>query len=261
METRRNATEPSRPPGERLDLSVVVPVYNEEDCIASVLGELLAALRAESGTSWEVVAIDDGSTDRTPELLRKAAQAEPRLRVLRLTPNAGQSAAFWAGFQAARGEAIATMDADGQNDPADIVRCLRGLVAADACCGYRQKRRDTLAKRWGSKLANRVRNRILGEAVVDTGCSMKAFRASYLKHLQYWDGMHRFLPTLVALQGARVAQLPVAHRPRSAGVSKYTNWGRLKRTVRDLLGVRWLKSRTRRFTVSEQRPGEAPSHG
>lgn len=233
------------------DLSVVVPVYNEEECIAGVIDELCAALRAMTDTTWEILAVDDGSTDRTYALLREAANREPRLRLLRLTPNAGQSAAFWAGFQAARGAVIATMDADGQNDPADIARCLKGLAGSDVCCGYRQKRRDTLAKRWGSKLANKVRNRILGETVVDTGCSMKAFRAPFLKSLQYWDGMHRFLPALAGLQGARIAQLPVGHRARSAGVSKYTNWGRLKRTVRDLFGVRWLKSRTRRFAVVE----------
>lgn len=231
-------------------LSVVVPVFNEEACIASVLDELCAALRSLDHT-WEVVVVDDGSSDGTPALLRAASRREPRLRLLRLDPNAGQSAAFWAGFQAARGGWIATMDADGQNDPADFARCMRALDAADACCGFRQKRQDTAAKRWGSKLANRVRNRILGEDVIDTGCSMKVFRAPLLKSLQYWDGMHRFLPTLVALQGARIVQLPVGHRERAAGLSKYTNWGRLKRTVRDLLGVRWLKSRTRRFRVSE----------
>jgi glycosyltransferase involved in cell wall biosynthesis len=245
-----DARSPSGSPASP-DLTVVVPVFNEEECIAAVLDELCTVLGTMADRTWEIVAIDDGSTDRTSALLGAAARREPRIRVLRLTPNAGQSAAFWAGFQAARGAVIATIDADGQNDPADIPRCVEGLADADACCGYRQKRRDTAAKRWGSKLANRVRNRILGETVVDTGCSMKAFRAPFLKSLQYWDGMHRFLPTLAAMQGARIAQLPVAHRARSAGTSKYTNWGRLKRTVRDLQGVRWLKSRMRRFAVAE----------
>jgi len=237
---------PSVPP----ELSVVVPVFNEEQCIATVLEELCMALRSQ-GMEWEVVAVDDGSTDATPGLLQQAARHEPRIRLLRLHPNAGQSAAFWAGFQAARGALIATMDADGQNDPADIERCVQGLKGADACCGYRHKRQDTAAKRWGSKWANRVRNRILGEEIIDTGCSMKVFRAPLLTSLQYWDGMHRFLPTLAALQGAKIEQLPVGHRARAAGTSKYTNWGRLKRTIRDLWGVRWLKSRTRLFSATE----------
>ncbi len=237
---------------QTLDLSVVLPVFNEEECIVAVLDELCAVLRALSPTTWEIVAVDDGSSDRTPALLRQAAGREPNLRVLRVEPNAGQSAAFWAGFHAARGAVIATMDADGQNDPADIGRCMQGLAEADVCCGYRQRRQDTRAKRWGSRIANKVRNRVLGEAVVDTGCSMKAFRAPFLKSLQYWDGMHRFLPALAGLQGARIAQVPVGHRARRAGASKYSNWGRLQRTVRDLLGVCWLKSRSRRFTVAEE---------
>lgn len=235
-----------------MDLSVVLPIFNEEECIVAVLDELCAVLRARAATVWEIVAVDDGSTDRTPELLRQAAGREPNLRVLRLAPNAGQSAAFWTGFQAARGAVIATMDADGQNNPADIGRCLQGLAEADVCCGYRRKRQDTRAKRWGSRIANKVRNHVLGETVVDTGCSMKAFRAPFLKSLQYWDGMHRFLPALAGLQGARIAQVPVGHRARHAGASKYSNWGRLKRTVSDLFGVRWLKSRTRRFSVVEE---------
>ncbi len=215
------------------------------------LTELFATLQPLTDLTWEVIVVDDGSSDSTPELLAAASITHPRLRRLQLTPNSGQSAAFWSGFQIARGDAIVTMDGDGQNDPADIARCLARLDTADICCGFRQKRHDSPAKRWGSRWANRVRRRWLADEIIDTGCSMKAFKAPLLQSLQYWDGMHRFLPMLAALQGARIVQIPVNHRARSAGVSKYSNWGRLKRTIRDLQGVRWLKTRTLRYTVKE----------
>jgi glycosyltransferase involved in cell wall biosynthesis len=233
------------------DLSVVVPVYNEADVVAATLTELLATLGQLAGLSWEVVVVDDGSTDATASCVMAVAQTNRKLRQLRLTPNSGQSAAFWAGFQAARGRIIVTMDGDGQNDPADIPRCLDGLAGVDVCCGYRQQRRDSLAKRWGSRWANHLRRRLLKDEIIDTGCSMKAFKAPLLQTLQYWDGMHRFLPMLAALQGARIHQIPVNHRPRTAGRSKYSNWGRLQRTIRDLQGMRWLQSRTHSFVITE----------
>lgn len=228
-------------------LSVILPVFNEEHCIRAVLEELHSALTFTN--SFEIVVVDDGSTDRTPEILRDFSKVHPRVRLLSLNPNSGQSAAFWAGIQAAAGTIIALMDADGQNDPADIEKCAKALADADICCGFRANRQDTFSKRMASRLANRLRRAVLRDAIIDTGCSLKAFKAPFLKSLQYWDGMHRFLPVLASLQGATIAQIPVNHRNRIAGKSKYTNFGRLTRTLRDLFGVSWMKKRTRKFTV------------
>jgi len=234
------------------EVSVVLPVYNEDSCIDGVLDELCSVLDAKLGRPYEVLAVDDGSSDRTPELLRAQAARRNNLRVLRLIPNAGQSAAFCAGFRAARGGIVVTLDADGQNDPADIPAVVARISdTVDCCCGYRARRMDTASKRWGSRLANAVRNRALGEEIIDTGCSVKAFKTGFVRTLQPWDGLHRFFASFVMMQGGRVCQIPVNHRLRSAGTSKYTNWRRLQKTIRDLRGVIWLKSRTRRHRVEE----------
>ena len=233
-------------------ISVVLPVYNEQDCLNAVLPELLAACAMFS--EYEVIAVNDCSTDRSGEILRIYASRNPRIRILDLSTNSGQSAALWAGFQKARFPITATMDADGQNDPRDIAACVRHMAqaGADVCCGIRVERHDTWAKRVGSRLANLVRRRILGDGIADTGCPLKVFRTAYLRRLQYWNGMHRFLPALCQSMGAGVVQIPVSHRDRVAGVSKYTNFGRLKVTLRDLAGVAWLKSRSRRFQCLEE---------
>jgi dolichol-phosphate mannosyltransferase len=242
-------TLPTSTIGISPEISVVLPVYNEEACIGSVLSEIFAVLDERLGRSFEVIAVDDGSSDGTPALLAGAAAAEPRLRVLRQTPNAGQSAAFCSGFRAASGGIVVTMDADGQNDPADISNVVAQLSNCDCCCGYRAKRRDTLSRVWASRLANAVRNGVLGEDIIDTGCSLKAFRTEFVRDLMPWDGLHRFLASFVIMRGGRVVQIPVNHRPRTAGSSKYTNLKRLRKTVRDLRGVKWLKSRMRRAVV------------
>jgi len=238
------------------EVSVVLPIYNEESCIDGVLDELCSVLDARLGRPYEVLAVNDGSSDGTPGLLRAQAARRKNLRVLHLVPNAGQSAAFCAGFRAARGCIVVTLDADGQNDPADIPAVVARIGAdVDCCCGYRARRMDTASKRWGSKLANAVRNRALGEAIIDTGCSVKAFKVEFVRSLQPWDGLHRFFASYVTMQGGRIVQIPVNHRPRSAGTSKYTNWRRLQKTIRDLKGVAWLKSRTRRHAVTEEPRG------
>lgn len=235
-------------------VSIVLAVYNEEACIETTLRELFGTLKTQP-LPYEVLAVDDGSTDGTASLLRRLANEFPALRVLRLTPNSGQSAAFGAGFRKARYDLLVTMDADGQNDPADIASLLAGLEGCDVCCGIRRQRKDNWRKRWGSRLGNGFRNAVLREDIRDTGCSLKAFRTKWVRDLPMWTGMHRFLPSLCLMQGARVQQIPVNHRPRTHGVSKYTNLGRLKVTVRDLLAVRWMKSRYRRFSVTETEAG------
>jgi dolichol-phosphate mannosyltransferase len=229
-----------------MEISVVVPVYNEAESIAPLCDELHGVL-AGLDRAWEVILADDASTDATPDALARVCARFPEFRRLRLTPHAGQSAALFAGFRAARAPVLVTLDADGQNDPADIPRLLDALARCDMCCGIRTPRRDSFGKRLGSRLGNAVRNRILGEAVRDTGCTLKAFTAACVRDLQPWDGMHRFLPALARLNGAVIAEVPVNHRPRRAGTSKYTNLGRLRRVVADVLAVRWMQRRHRRF--------------
>lgn len=223
-------------------LSIILPVYNEAACIERTLRELIETLSG-CDRPWEIVAVDDGSGDETPVILDRMAAEVSGLRIVRLRRNAGQSAAMSVGFRAAAGDVLVTMDADGQNDPADIPRLLEALSSCDCCCGYRRERRDSWSKRWGSRLANRIRNRVLREDIIDTGCTLKAFKAELVEGLWAWNGMHRFLPSLFAMRGARIRQIPVHHRPRAAGVSKYTNLGRLKTTLADLLAVRWMRKR------------------
>ena len=230
------------------DLSVILAVYNEEECVEDTLRELFGVLRALP-LRTEVLAVNDGSTDQTLAILRRLATEFPSLRVCSLKPNSGQSAALGVGFREARGRAVVTMDADGQNDPADIPKLLDGLKQSDVCCGYRANRQDTASKRWGSRLANAVRNSILHDNIIDTGCTLKAFRTEIVRDLPMLKGMHRFLPALAQMKGATVTQVPVNHRARTKGRSKYTNFGRLKQTIWDLWAVRWMQKRNTRFLV------------
>jgi glycosyltransferase involved in cell wall biosynthesis len=241
-----------------LILSVVLPVYNESEAIVPVLTELAGILQSNWPDQWEVLAVDDGSADDTPMRIREVAASHPGIRLLKLEKNVGQSGALWMGFQEARSEWIATLDADGQNDPADLPTLLNGLGDADAIFGYRAERKDTWSKKMGSKLANGVRNAILREEIRDTGCAIKIFRKSLTARLTPWNGMHRFLGSLFHMQGAVIVQCPVNHRPRSAGTSKYTNWGRLKKTWRDLFAVRWLRSRYVHATLAPADPPSVP---
>lgn len=236
------------------EVSVVMPVFNESECLRQVLEELDAELGRSLGRPYEILVVDDGSTDETPRIALAVAESRPAVRVLRHEPNVGQSFAFHSGFQQARGAVIVTIDGDGQNVPSDIPLLVSALGDdCDCCCGYRAKRQDTVWRRKGSRLANGVRNAVLGETIVDTGCSVKAFKAPFIRDLQPWNGMHRFFASFVAMRGGKIRQVEVRHRPRSAGVSKYTNWGRLKRTIFDLFAVKWLKSRSRLYWVSTLR--------
>ena len=228
-----------------LDVSILLPAYNEDACLGALVRETACVLHGLD-RSFEILVVDDGSTDWTPRLLNDLRAEVSELRALRLATNSGQSAALLAGFRAARGRIFVTLDADGQNDPADIPALLAGLETCDLCCGYRVRRQDVWSKRIGSRIANAVRNRVLRETIRDTGCTLKAFRAEWAAHLPLqFRGLHRFIPALLAMAGARIAEIPVHHRPRAAGESKYTNGGRLKEALWDLWAVRWMQKRHR----------------
>lgn len=230
----------------------MIPVFNESACLPGVLEELVAELDRGLKRGYEVLVVDDGSTDQTAQVAAQVAKAHPVIRVFRHSCNSGQSFAFQTGFRHARGGIVVTLDGDGQNVPADIPAVVAQLgPQCDCCCGYRAQRKDTFWRRIGSRMANGVRNAVLGEAIRDTGCSVKAFKAEFVRGLQPWNGMHRFYASLVTMQGGRISQVMVQHRPRQAGVSKYANWGRLKRTIFDLFAVKWLKSRSRVYGVEE----------
>lgn len=232
------------PEEKRPELSLVLPVYNEEESLRPLHDEVREAL-APLGRPWEVIYVDDGSTDGSPAVLDEIARREPEVRVLRIRRNSGQTAAFDAGFRAARGAVIVTLDSDGQNPPENIPRLLEAMAeGADAAVGYRVGRADSAWRKVQSRIANGIRNRLSGETIRDTGCSLKAFRAEQLQAIPLFDGMHRFLPTLARLEGARrIVEVPVTHRPRERGVSKYGMWNRAFRSFVDLLAVRWMRKR------------------
>jgi len=231
-------------------LSVVVPIYDEEDSLEPLHRELDAALSGLPG-GVEIVLVDDGSRDRSLDVMRGLAAKDGRVRVLALDRNHGQSAAFEAGFRAARGEVIATLDADLQNDPADIPRMMERLGEADVVNGVRADRRDDLVRRWSSKIANGFRNRVTDESVTDVGCSLRVMRARHAKRVKMFRGMHRFLPTLLRLEGARVTEMPVAHRERRYGTSKYGIGNRLFVGLVDVFAVRWMQRRHEPWEVRE----------
>ena len=236
-----------------VDLSLVIPVYNERDNLAPLIDEIERAL---AGRRFEIVAVNDGSTDGSLEALKELKRRQPALHIVSFAANAGQTAAFAAGFQAARAPVIVTLDADGQNDPADIPGLVDALAAsgATAVAGYRVDRRDSRWKLVQSRIANAIRNRLNRETIRDTGCSLKAFRAPALRALPLFNGMHRFLPTLVKLQGGSVAEVPVHHRPRRSGRTKYGMWNRVFRSLADAFAVRWMQRRALRYHVTEELP-------
>jgi dolichol-phosphate mannosyltransferase len=218
-------------------ISVVVPVYNEKENVAILQKELTAAL---ADLDYEIIFVDDGSRDETAARI----QIDQRVRVLRFEKNAGQSAAIYAGLQAARGEVVVLIDGDLQNDPADISKLLAEIErGADLVCGYRAQRKDTLVKRITSRIANFVRSRFTRDYVRDTGCTLKAMRRECIGALIPFKGMHRFIPALIRGAGYRLVEVPVNHRPRRFGQSKYGLGNRAVRATVDMFGVRWLLSR------------------
>ena len=227
-------------------VSVIIPLYNEEENVQILQAELRAALK---DIDHEFIFVDDGSADHTAEQI----EAAPNLRVIRFEKNAGQSAAIYAGLQAAHGEILVLIDGDLQNDPADIPN-LVGEIArgSDLVCGYRSQRRDTLVKRFTSRIANAVRSRYTKDGVRDTGCTLKAMRRECVAVLFPFKGMHRFIPALIKDAGYRLVEIPVNHRPRRFGQTKYGLGNRAVRATVDMFGVRWLLSRRFNYKIRKE---------
>ncbi len=234
-------------------LSVVVPVFNERDNVLPLIGEIAAALRGK--IEFEIVYVDDASKDDTLAVLTAAKADYPELRVIRHLAQSGQSTAVRNGIKAARGEWIATLDGDGQNDPADIPRLIamrdESPDTIKLFAGWRVNRKDTGSKRFASRFANALRSRLLRDETPDTGCGIKLFERAAFLDLPYFDHMHRYLPALMQRAGWQVKSVPVNHRARGAGVSKYNNFNRALVGIADLRGVAWLIRRSRRTATEE----------
>jgi dolichol-phosphate mannosyltransferase len=234
-----------------VELSVIVPVYNEADNVLPLAREVAAALRSVPQT-WELVLVDDASTDATWARIAEARTADAHVRGLRHTRNAGQSAALWTGVCHSHSPLIATLDGDLQNDPADLPKLLAELVHADFVCGVRLNRRDNFVRRVSSHVARAARRAALGVDFRDTGCALRVFRRSALEGFFPFNGWHRFLPVLVAGGGISAKEVSVNHRPRVAGVSKYGVWNRLGRGIADLFAIAWFQKRRLRPVSAEE---------
>jgi glycosyltransferase involved in cell wall biosynthesis len=236
------------------ELSIVVPCHNEEGnlpMLAKAIGSALDPL----GIPFEVVVTDDCSSDNSWAVLKDLAAADPRWRVQRFAFNCGESAASWAGMQAARGRYLVTMDADLQNDPRDLPSFLQALKKFDCVCGTRVETRgqgDNFVRIASSRIANWVRNKLSGENISDAGCTYRAFRRECIADVKFFKGAHRFLPTLIKMEGFTVTEVPVTNNPRLAGRSHYGVWNRLFKSFADLLAVRWMKKRIIRYSVTEK---------
>jgi dolichol-phosphate mannosyltransferase len=224
------------------EISVIAPLWNETLNVKPLVEQVFAALKHER-RSIELILVDDASTDGTWEQILEAQQADPRVRPIRHSRNSGQSAALWTGFSASRGNTIATLDGDLQNDPADFPRMLAALGSADLVCGVRTKRMDSALRRFSSKVARWARKAVLGVDFRDSGCNLRVLKRAVLQTLFPFDGLHRFMPILAQGAGVVVIEMPVAHRPRTAGLSKYGVWNRLGRGICDLAMVAWYRKR------------------
>ena len=236
------------------EISFVIPCHNE----AANLQPLVAAIVAGIGPlnkDYEIVVTDDCSTDKSWEILKKFAAADPKIRAQQFAFNCGQSAALWAGMKAARGRFIVTLDADLQNDPTDAPKLLAALENFDCACGTRIEARshgDNFIRVVSSRIANWVRNRLSGETISDAGCCFRAFKRECIADLKFFKGMHRFLPTLFKIEGFTVTEIPVGHNPRASGLTHYGVWNRLFTSFYDLLAVRWMKRRMVKFKIAER---------
>jgi glycosyltransferase involved in cell wall biosynthesis len=249
---------PSEPRQDGLALSVVLPVHDEEGNLPALWEELKAALLA-IGVPAEVIFVNDGSTDGSGALLDRFRAEDPRVRVIDHDRNHGLTAALDCGFRHARGAAIAMLDADLQNPPAELARLYALLPGVDMAIGWRKDRRDPYVKRVTSKIANWYRNKRTNESVHDTGCALKVFKREVIERLKLWKGMHRFLPTLARMEGFTVAEIPVAHRPRRSGKSHFGTWNRLWKGMADVRTIRWMWKYRFTYVATERTgPGRRP---
>jgi|ERR1700677_1135636 glycosyltransferase involved in cell wall biosynthesis len=235
-------------------LSLVVPCYNEEGNLRALLKAMREAVEPLA-LPYEIIIADDGSADSSWAVLAECAGEDERIRGVRLDRNYGQSAALWAGIKAARGRHIITLDSDLQNDPKDVPAFLRALEGFDCVCGTRvaaRRQGDNWVRIASSRIANWVRNVVSGEQIEDAGCGYRAFKRECVADLKFFKGMHRFLPTLVKMEGFTVTEIPISHHPRFAGQTHYGVWNRLFASFYDLLAVRWMKRRMFRFRVAER---------
>ncbi len=236
---------------ETIEISIVVPVYNERENLVLLDQEITKSIKPLN-KNYEVILVDDGSTDGSSELIRVLQEKNSTIRLIRFGHNHGQTAAFAAGFDKARGDIIITMDADLQNSPSDIPLLLTAIKDYDVVCGWRHKRNDPWIKKISSKVANSVRNSLSDESIADTGCSLKAFRRECFKDIKLYNGMHRFFPTLMRMEGFSVTQVKVGHYPRIHGHSKYNIRNRLFASFKDLLAIRWMKKRQLNYDIIEE---------
>ena len=232
-------------------LSIIIPVYNERNNLIPLEDKLDRELK-KLNLSYEIILIDDGSNDGSLHLIKCMQEHNPLIRFIQFGHNHGQSAAFAAGFKAARGDIFVTLDADLQNNPADIPLLLEKIKDYDVVCGWRHKRNDPWIKRVSSKIGNAVRNSLSEEEIADTGCSLKAFRRECFDNVKLFKGMHRFFPTLMKMEGFRVTQVKVSHHPRLHGESKYNIRNRLFSSFHDLLAIRWMKKRTINYDIIKE---------
>jgi dolichol-phosphate mannosyltransferase len=224
-------------------LSLVIPIYNEEENLEPLMAEIKHALDSV-GCRYEVIFVDDKSADNSVTVLRHLKETYPEIIIVQHKKNCGESAGQATGFQCARGDVVITMDGDGQNDPADIPRLLEALTdEVDCVCGVRRTREDNVVKRFSSRIANRFRNVLTGDRITDAGCTYRAIRRGALQEIIVFNGMHRFLPSILRFQGRRVVEIKVNHRARTKGVSKYGIGNRMWRGIRDCLAMRWYKRR------------------
>jgi glycosyltransferase involved in cell wall biosynthesis len=237
-----------------VELSIVIPFYNEEGSLPVLWPELREVLE-RLGATFEMIFVDDGSLDSSADIIRGFLGSDRRVRLIRLKANAGESAATEAGFRAARGRFVVTMDADLQHDPQDIPMLLSHLEQWDAVTGWRVKRDDSLVRRVSSRIANRIRNALSDESIHDSGCTFRAFRRECLRPLTLYRGFHRFVPTLLRMRGYRVLEVPVNHRARRFGRPKYGVGNRAFVAFVDLLVVRWMQDRLPRYDIAEDSGG------
>lgn len=230
--------------------SVIIPLKNEEENVPELIAELEGVMHGLQ-KPWELICIDDGSTDGTLGILKKIQAEKAFLRTIVFEKNYGQSSAFDAGFKAAQGEFVITLDGDRQNDPRDIPKLLEKIDQFDLVCGQRIHRQDTFIKKITSKLANAIRSQVCGDGMNDTGCSLKVYRSKCLKKIKMFQGMHRFLPALFKIEGFRITETPVHHRPRIKGVTKYNFFNRSFNTIADMLAVRWMKNRQLTYRMKD----------